>query len=255
MFRSTERTHGERGAHAASAPPSIRAPTLHARRALSRALRVFRRAHHVDMSRVHRRAGIAEHRRRTADKVRTEQTRESSGGGAVVRPAPEPPASVPQPHPAHVCGTARSCMRRNRRCWWLALLLGGGLARSRDYECSLHLETMVTSAMQALGTATGTAGARPAGGSSDILVPPPAFEERWGRRDQELSVLKCWWEICEACGKIRYLRGLELRRESAGALLIRAFTPRSTDPLLHTLNQDNKPPQFDDARFRIGLSG
>ena len=88
---------------------------------------------------------------------------------------------------------------------------------------------------QALGTAAGTAGARPAGGSSDILVPPPAFEERWGRRDQELSVLKCWWEICEACGKIRYLRGLELRRESAGALLIRAFTPRSTDPLLHTL--------------------
>ena len=145
MFRSTERTHGERGAFAASALPSIRTPTLHARRALSRALRVFRRAHHVDMSCVHRRAGFAEHRRRTADQVQTEQTRESSGGGAVVRPAPEPPASAPQPHPAHVCGAARACTRRNRRCWWLALLLGGGLARARDYECSLRLETMVSS--------------------------------------------------------------------------------------------------------------
>ena len=180
--------HGERGAHAASAPPpSIRAPTLHARRALSRALRVFRRAHHVDMSRVHRRAGIAEHRRRTADKVRTEQTRESSGGGAVVRPAPEPPASVPQPHPAHVCGTARSCMRRNRRCWWLALLLGGGLARSRDYECSLHLETMVTSARR-----WGRPLARPARGKraapAHTLCLPQPLKRGGGGEDQHCSL-------------------------------------------------------------------
>ena len=68
---------------AASALPSIRDPHLHARRARSRALRVFRRAHHVDMSRVHRRAGIAEHRRRTAEQVWIEQTRRSSRGGAV----------------------------------------------------------------------------------------------------------------------------------------------------------------------------
>ena len=128
---------------AASALPSIREPRVHARRARSRALRVFRRAHHVDMSRVHRRAGIAEHRRRTAEQVRIEQTRSSSRGGAVVRPVSEPPASALQPHPAYVCSAARVCTRRCRRCLWLALLLGGGLARSRGYKCLLQVWHLV----------------------------------------------------------------------------------------------------------------
>ena len=164
---------------AASALPSIRESHLHARRARSRPLRVFGRAHHVDMSRVHRRAGIAEHRRRTAEQVRIEQMRRSSRDGAVMRLAPEPPASAPQPHPAHVCSAARVCKRRCRRCLWLALLLGCGLARAADYECSLHLETMVSLARR--WTAAGTAGARQAGGSGAFPVPSPALEERWGR--------------------------------------------------------------------------
>ena len=136
MFRSTERELMANAVRlAASALPSIRESHLHARRARSRPLRVFGRAHHVDMSRVHRRAGIAEHRRRTAEQVRIEQTRSSSRGGAVVRPVSEPPASALQPHPAYVCSAARVCTRRCRRCLWLALLLGGGLARSRGYKC------------------------------------------------------------------------------------------------------------------------
>ena len=44
---------------------------------------------------------------------------------AVVRPAPELPASALQPHPAHVCSAARVCTRRCRRCLWLALLVAG----------------------------------------------------------------------------------------------------------------------------------
>ena len=200
------------------------------------------------MSRVHRRAGIAEHRRRTAEQVRIEQTRPSSRGGAVVQPAPELPASALQPHPAHVCSAARVCARRCRRCLWLALWLGCGFGACGRLRVLAALGDDGELG-QALGTAAGTAGARQAGGSGRpahslsvcaFLPQPeePLLEERWGRGGPALLSWNGWWEtvkVTVSCGKIRYLRGLELRRESAGALLIRAFTPRSTDPLLHTL--------------------
>ena len=146
MFRSTERTHGERGAFAASALPSTRDPRLHPRRARSRPPRVFRRAHHVDMSCVHRRAGIAEHRRRTAEQVRIEQTRPSSRGGAVVRPAPELPASALQPHPAHVCGAVCVCPRRNHRCLGLRAAAAERLVRACGYKWLVHLKSTVLAA-------------------------------------------------------------------------------------------------------------
>ena len=147
---------------------------------------------------------------------------------------PLPPASALEPHPAHVCSAARVCTRRCRRCLWLALLLGCGLARAADYECSLHLETMVS-----LARRWGRPLARPARGkraapAHSMCLPQP-LKRGGGGKDQHSSLLNVWWEICAVVRKIRYLRGLELRRESAGALLIRAFTPRSTDPLLHTL--------------------
>ena len=114
--------------HAASALPSIRHPHLHAHRARSRPLRVFRRAHHVDMSRVHRRAGIAEHRRRTAEQVRIEQTNTIDRAAEAALSCDRRPSRRPRPcsRIQLTCAALRACARAGvvvacgLRCCWAA---------------------------------------------------------------------------------------------------------------------------------------
>ena len=158
-----------------------------------------------------------------------------------MRPAPEPPASALQPHPAHVCSAARVCTRRCRRCLWLALLLGCGLVRAANYECSLHLETMVS-----LARRWGRPLARPARGKraapAHSLCLPQPLKRGGGGEDQHSCVLNVWWEIwlkLRYLGKIAYLCGLDLRMSPHFSAMNSSLHTPLDRPSPHTLSTCN----------------